>query len=163
MKAKCVFRKMLYALFSGVLVLLGFSCSGDTLGEDIREAYGTPYAKHGIKGKVVDKEAESAGIENIQVVVRSVDKDRLYPGDADTLFTDQNGEFYVEKEGFKLIETYRVYYEEVTSENSSPVYKEGFVDVDTEQVVEQGKNWYEGKSIADVIIRLEKNDPEGER
>ncbi|MCD8165970.1 MAG: radical SAM-associated putative lipoprotein, partial [Bacteroides sp.] len=90
---------------------LGFAACAD--GEEEEERwleYGTPYATHEIKGKVVDAENESKPVVGIQVVVRGLEDSNQRP---DTLFTDRSGEFTTLQPGFKLYEKYRVYYEEV--------------------------------------------------
>ncbi|MCD8260543.1 MAG: radical SAM-associated putative lipoprotein [Bacteroides sp.] len=125
-----------------------------------KDEYGTPYAEHEIKGRVVDPEKSSLPVQGIRVIVKPADEATSWANEPDTLFTDRQGEFYVERVGFKLVEKYRICYEEIVKEENSPYYKKDSVEVETSIPLEEGKGWYKGRSAAEVNIELRRKEVE---
>lgn len=124
MRKKSKWNRMFNRVLSGLLVLLGFSaCSDYQKDNDITCMYGTPTARHEIKGKVVTADKEKVSISNTQVVVISkfrLDQAREYGIDissinrgTDTLYTDAQGEFKYEGGGHSPQEEYRIFYNDI--------------------------------------------------
>lgn len=132
-------------ILSSLLLLLGFSACGETTTE-----YGTPYAKHTIKGKVVDKNTGSPVLNANVIVKSSISKDNY--DISDILKADDKGEFIYSNESAFPIENYWI-----IGEDKSGYYKTDSVEVEiTNADLKGGKNWYAGEAFKDgVIIELE--------
>ncbi|MDE5677447.1 MAG: radical SAM-associated putative lipoprotein [Phocaeicola sp.] len=129
-------------LLSGVLALLGFSSCGDEIGESPCE-YGTPYVKFQVKGKVVsDKDMP---LEGIQVIVRQEwNNDAAY---ADTVYTDEKGEFMTDELNTVGIEKQKVYFNDVDGDEHGGTFRSDSVSITAmdRKEMEEGKGWYRGK------------------
>lgn len=101
-------KKMtVHRLLSGALVLLGFaSCSNEDENWEIRCEYGTPYSKFLVKGTVTSDKDEP--LKNIQVIVRQDWNNGVFP--ADTIYTDEKGEFKTEDLSIGGINEQKVYF-----------------------------------------------------
>ena len=147
------------SLLTGVLVLLGFSsCTNDDdedNGGNIILEYGSPTARHEIKGKVVNTEEQS--IQNIQVIVTPAKGS--YAWKTDTLTTDAKGEFTFEGGGGSPVTKYKVIWNDLDGEANGGLFKSDSIDVETVKT-EDGSGWYRGKGTANVKIVLKKDQTE---
>lgn len=156
-------NQLCYSILSGLLALLGFSACGNIIGGD-ECLYGTPTAKHEIKGKVTAADEGNAAIPNIEVVVVSkflVEQAQKYGVDIsgrglDTLYTDTNGEFSLERGGTSAVEEYRIYYNDIDGEEHGGVFASDSTDVKLEQTEKGDGSWYHGKGAATTAIGLKR-------
>lgn len=157
-------RTIVHRLLSGTLVLLGFtSCSEEFgKGDDILLEYGSPHANFQVKGKVASQADEL--LKNIQVIVRqSWNND---PEPADTVYTDEKGEFQVKNLGTGSINKQKVYFHDIDGEENGGAFKSDSIsleDMDMKQL-EEGGRWYAGKfefSTKDAV-KLEKEEKKSE-
>lgn len=106
--------------------------------------YGSPYAKFQVKGKVTSEADEP--LKGIQVIVRSSwDNDPLI---ADTLYTDEKGEFQTQESRFDGIDEQKVYFHDIDGEENGGTFKSDSIalkDMDRKQIEKGDNNWYNGK------------------
>lgn len=131
-------------LLSGALILLGFaSCSNEDEDLEIRCEYGSPYTKYLVKGKVTTDTDEP--LKNIQVIVRQGWNNEISP--ADTVYTDEKGEFKTEELGTGGIQHQKVYFNDIDGEENGGSFKSDSItlkDMKAERL-EKGDRWYVGK------------------
>ncbi len=149
MKRSSKWLKVFNGLLSSVLALLGYSCN--VLGETPDE-YGTPYARYEVKGKVTDKENQSA-VEGARVIVKplSYETGIASPYNNDTVYTDNDGNYLYQKEGSGL-ERLRV-----VCEDPSDTYKADSTQVSMNP--KGGDGWYQGSDSQIVDFELDKKEP----
>ncbi|GFH98270.1 radical SAM-associated putative lipoprotein [uncultured Phocaeicola sp.] len=137
-------KMMVHRLLAGTLALLGFaSCSdGNEEGELICE-YGTPYSKFLVKGKVNSDKDEP--LKGIQVIVRSQWNNNAAL--ADTVYTDEKGEFRTEELRATGIEHQQVYFNDIDGEENGGAFKSDSVLIKymNRERLEEGSGWYVGK------------------
>lgn len=136
-------------LLSGVLLLFGFA----SCGKESSCEYGTPYARHTIKGKVLDKETKTT-IPDIQLIIKS---NLRYLG-GDTVVSDVQGEFVFRNEQAWPEQIYRISGGDKIGEVNSK-YKTGSITVEIDHADLKGetKNWYKGEASKEVVLELEEN------
>lgn len=137
-------KKMtVHRLLSGALVLLGFaSCSNEDENWEIRCEYGTPYSKFLVKGTVTSDKDEP--LKNIQVIVRQDWNNGVFP--ADTIYTDEKGEFKTEDLSIGGINEQKVYFNDIDGEENGGAFKSDSVLIkDMNQKKLEGGHWYVGK------------------
>lgn len=78
------FSTLIYALLSGLLGLIGYSC-----GDEESLMYGTPTGSYEIKGTVTDDEGNP--VEGAKVTVGDVDSPKCF--NLDSTITDSKGEY----------------------------------------------------------------------
>ena len=135
-------KAMMLRLLSGALGLLGFAACSNDADEDIRIEYGTPYTKFQVKGKVTSETDEP--LKGIQVIVRT--QWNNIPIAADTLYTDEKGEFQTKELGTGGIEKQKVYFHDIDGEENGGTFKSDSIalkDMDMKQI-EKGDGWYKG-------------------
>lgn len=135
-------RTMVHRLLSGALVLLGFTSCSDELGEEPCE-YGTPYSKFLVKGTVTSEEDEP--LKGIQVIVREAWDNNIHI--ADTVYTDEKGEFRTEELGAAGIGQQQVYFHDIDGEENGGAFRSDSVQIKEMDAnkLEEGKDWYVGK------------------
>jgi len=134
-------------LLSGALVLLGFaSCEGG----DTPCEYGTPHADYEIKGKVQNEEGQPMKGMRVIVTENPSPTGETYPGQCDTLYTGDAGEYLFE-EDYAVTNKYRV-----VCEDPNGVYKADSVDVNMKP--EHGKGWYMGSDSKEIDFELKKKE-----
>lgn len=172
MRKKSKWNRMFNRILSGLLVLLGFSACSDFQDDDdvVICMYGTPTARHEIKGKVVTADKDKVSIPNIQVVVISkfrLDQARKYGVDissinrgTDTLYTDAQGEFKYEGGGHSPQEEYRIFYNDIDGKENKGLFASDSTDVKTEPTKPGDGSWYMGKGAAEVTAELKASSEE---
>lgn len=150
-KKKRIALRLLY----GALGLLGFAACEE--GETPVE-YGSPYTKFQVKGTVTSEADEP--LKGIQVIVRAEwDND---PIAADTLYTDEKGEFQTKELGTGGIGKQKVYFHDIDGEENGGTFKSDSIalkDMDMKQI-EKGDGWYKGtyEITPKSPIKLSKKD-----
>lgn len=137
-------KKMLvHRLLSGAMALLGFAACNDENNGEIWCEYGTPITRFHVKGKVTDDAGEA--LKNIQVVVRQGWNND--PQDADTIYTDANGEFQSNELSCVGIGEQKVYFHDVDGEENGGTFKSDSVRLSgmEKKQMENGSGWYNGK------------------
>lgn len=138
-------KKMtVHRLLSGALVLLGFaSCSNEDENWEIRCEYGTPYSKFLVKGTVTSDKDEP--LKNIQVIVRQDWNNGVFP--ADTIYTDEKGEFKTGDLSIGGINEQKVYFNDIDGEENGGAFKSDSVLIKdmNQKKLEEGGHWYVGK------------------
>lgn len=132
-------------LLSGALALLGFASCGEVACE-----YGTPHADYEIKGKVQNEAKQPLEGMRMIVVENPSVTGETYPGQRDTLYTGDAGEYLFE-DNYTMTKKYRV-----VCEDPNGVYKADSVDV--EMKPEHGKGWYMGSDSKEINFELKKNE-----
>lgn len=153
-------RKMfVWRLLSGTLALLGFTaCSKDDPAIYPCE-YGSPTVDYQVKGKVTSNEGEP--LKGIRVIVKDVSgvfmKDINSPSyGADTVYTDEKGEFASHMAHSGFIEKQKIFLNDIDGEENSGAFKPdsvAFEKMDKKQVKEGGK-WYEGQYELNTTVKL---------
>lgn len=137
-------KAMMFRLLSGALGLLGFAACNNNEEEEILLMYGSPYAKFQVKGTVTSEADEP--LKGIQVIVRTEwDND---PIAADTLYTDEKGEFQTKELGTGGIGKQKVYFHDIDGEENGGTFKSDSIalkDMDMKQIEKGDNNWYNGK------------------
>lgn len=167
MRTKSKWNRMFNRVLSGLLVLLGFSACSDYEDNNNLCMYGTPTARHEIKGKVVTADKDKVSIPNIQVVVVSkflLDQAREYGVDishgTDTLYTDTQGEFKYEGGGISPQEEYRIFYNDIDGKENKGLFVSDSTDVKTEPTEPGDGSWNKGKGAAEVTAELKASSEE---
>lgn len=151
MKKKSPISRLLTRLLSLAMVALGFSAC-NSFNEEPECMYGTPLARYNVKGKVVANENKKEGLEGIRVLIRPDHRNYQY---ADTLYTDQQGEFIFTESHFPTNQI-GVIYEDITSN----VYKKDSINVELKKTGKGDGAWDMGEYSADVVIEMEKKTEE---
>lgn len=140
-------------IISFFLVLLGFSACGDDDENDPTIClYGSPSAKYTVKGKVVSAENKDNPIRNIRVVlIDNVDESKYDYIPGDTVTTDNEGQFEVQRHYFPAIDNkLKIKFEDVDGEeNGLFLDKEEVIDFKEINPVDEG-TWYKGEFIKDM-------------
>lgn len=140
-------------IISFFLVFLGFSaCGDDDENDPIICLYGTPSAKYVVKGKVVSAENKDNPIRNIRVVlIDNVDESKYDYIPGDTVTTDSEGQFEVQRHYFPAIDNkLKIKFEDVDGEeNGLFLDKEEIVDFKGIKPIDGG-DWYRGEFIKDM-------------
>lgn len=138
-------RTMMLRLLSGALGLLGFAaCNNNEEEEELLLMYGSPYTKFQVKGTVTSEANEP--LKGIQVIVRKLwDNNPMW---ADTLYTDEKGEFQTQESRFGGINEQKVYFHDIDGEENGGTFKSDSIalkDMDMKQIEKGDNNWYNGK------------------
>jgi len=147
-------------LLAGLLTMLGFSCSGDDSndhGNSGMTEYGTPSATFVIKGKVVsDTGAKLAGIRIITKSSISFSNIHKFQAYADTIFTDNKGDFSYTRERAPL----NGLLIPIISEDVSGMYVRDSSVVDFKTVKFKGSSdfWFKGTAEKETTITLKKSN-----
>ena len=148
-------------LLSGVLVLLGFTSCGKDWNEDIgRLEYGSPTTKFQVKGRVTSDTEEP--LKGIQVIVRkSWNNAPVY---ADTVYTDEKGEFKTEELTGGGVADQKVYFNDTDGEANGGTFKSDSIALkDMDKVrLEEKEGWYLGKFEYSTIKKLSKEEKKPE-
>ena len=131
-------KAMMFSLLSGALGLLGFAAC-----EEEKLEYGTPYTKFQVKGTVTSEANEP--LKGIQVIVRTGwDNNPMW---ADTLYTDEKGEFQTQELETVSIDEQKICFHDIDGEENGGTFKSDSIalaDMDMKRI-EKGKGWYNGK------------------
>lgn len=119
--------------------------------------YATPYSDYEIKGKVVD-ETTDIPVQDLRVIISGayLSRGEMVVGSygKDTVFTDNNGEFYVEGRDYHSDMYKHLHIEDIDStKNGLYENKEEFVEL-TQQKKPKPKGWYQGRFAADVTVKV---------
>lgn len=159
-KKKMTVRRLL----SGALVLLGFtSCSNNEDGNgEITYAYGTPYTRFQVKGKVTSETDEP--LKGIRVVVRT--EWNNHPMLADTVYTDAQGEFKTQELGGSTIAEQKVYFDDVDGDANGGSFKSDSISLKEmkPEKLEEGSGWNKGtfEFSTETPVKLKKATPEAD-
>lgn len=147
-------RKLGSRLLTGVLSVLGFvGCDGTGGNEDM---YGCPIVGFQVKGTVISEDAEP--LKGIQVIVRTDWNNSA--GGADTIYTDEKGEFKSHELSEVAIEKQEVYFNDVDGEKNGGAFKPDSIllqKMDKKQL-EKGHGWYTGKFEFSTKVKLSKKE-----
>lgn len=134
-------------LISFCLLLLGFEAC---IGGDPVDEYGSPSAKYKVTGKVVSSDAEKTPITNMRVVmVQDVDENQNPYLTGDTVFTDANGQFEINRDNF-LNSKFNIKVQDTDGDKNGlfedKIQKIEFKDSD----YKKGSSWYKGLAEKDL-------------
>lgn len=154
-----------YSKFISVCLLaLGFSaCS--SLGDDpdpVICEYGVPSAKYKVSGKVVSAEGEKKAVKGIRVVmIDNVDESKNTYIQGDTVFTDADGVYKIDKHSFPQ-QQFKVKFQDVDGEDNGEFEEKiEIIDFKDAQYTDGGR-WYKGEATKDmgtVELEAKKNTP----
>lgn len=155
-KKKRIALRLLY----GALGLLGFTaCSSEEEEHEIICEYGTPSIKFQAKGTVTSEANEP--LKGIQVIVRSWWDNA--PLVADTLYTDEKGEFQTQNLNTGGdIDKQKIYFNDIDGEENGGAFKSDSIalkDMNIKQI-EKGSGWDRGtyEITPKSPIKLSKKD-----
>lgn len=134
-------------LLSGILGMLGFSCSGENIFGEERLEYGSPYVDFVVKGTVTDENQKP--IKGIQVVKKykpTYDDNYIL---SDTVYTDDKGQFERINKGFSsvVLEKIDVEFKDIDGEQNGG----SFSDVAQQNIksdfvqTKKGERWFQGE------------------
>ena len=156
-------RMTVRRLLSGALVLLGLASCSNENEEEIRYEYGSPYAKFQVKGTVTSDTDEP--LKGIQVVVRK--KWDNNPMSADTVYTDEKGEFKTDELGTGSIGYQKVYFNDIDGEENGGSFKSDSIALEKmeKKQLEERDHWYIGKFefSTKAPIKLSKKEKKPEK
>lgn len=133
-------------LLSGVVTLLGFQ-SCDVL--ELREEYGSPYAKYNIDGLITDMQGR--GIEGETVIIRPTSKegDPIYGYEyADSIKTDVTGRFKYSKDDYHYATQFRI-----VATGKDGKYEPDSVQINLDKT-KKGTGWFSGEYSSHVDLSL---------
>lgn len=136
-------KVMMLRLLSGALGLLGFTACNNNEEEEVLLMYGSPYTKFQVKGTVTSEADEP--LKGIQVIVRTLwNNDPII---ADTLYTDEKGEFQTQELGTGGIGKQKVYFNDIDGEENGGAFKSDSIALKNMDMkkIEEGDGWYRGK------------------
>lgn len=164
-------KKMtVHRLLSGVLVLLGFSACSDNNEGNLMCEYGSPSVSYQVKGKVTT--ATGVPIEGIQVIVRDPYAGFLkelepysYSQGADTVFTNDKGEFTGHKAESSSIYDQKVFFHDIDGDANGGTFESDSVEMKKMDIkqVQEGGSWYSGGFEITTTVKLDREaKPEGQ-
>ena len=120
----------------------------------MRKMYGCPHSDYEVKGVVTDEEGN--GINSIRVVVSTQPLDTDLKFNADTLWTDGNGEYGMTPEYAAFSKKVYMKFEDVDGSENGGEFQTVKKTVPLVQVKEGDGSWYEGAYEADVTMTRKK-------
>lgn len=148
-------RNLLSRVLTATLGVLGFvGCDGSGNNEDM---YGSPIVEFQVKGMVLSPEEKP--LEGVQVIVRR--EWNNHPMEADTLYTNTQGEFESPEYRTVGIDQQKVYFNDVDGEANGGAFEADSVmlkDMKVEQLKKGDGAWYNGKFRYSVVQKLKKAD-----
>ncbi|MBK5722542.1 radical SAM-associated putative lipoprotein [Dysgonomonas sp. Marseille-P4677] len=140
-------------LISICLLILGFSACGSLSDDDIEPIvceYGVPSAKYKVSGKVVTAEDDKQEVKNIRVVmIENVDESKVTYLTGDTVFTDTNGEYKIERIGHPGQE-FIIKFQDIDGEANGQFEEQTeIIDFKDAQYV-GGEGWFKGEATKDM-------------
>lgn len=134
-------------LLSGILFLLGFTLAG--CDKEQADMYGTPYADHTIKGKVINQSAK--GIADIPVeVIRIFDAP-----DTTRLVTNESGEFTYNKPTLMETDEYKLIFNSPPGQMDLRFKADSLIVNFKDAEYRKGdKSWYKGEATKEISIQL---------
>lgn len=148
-------RNLLSRILTATLGVLGFAgCDGSGNNEDM---YGSPIVEFQVKGMVLSPEEKP--LEGVQVIVRRAWNN--HPMEADTLYTNTQGEFESPEYRTVGIDQQKVYFNDVDGEANGGAFEADSVmlkDMKVEQRKKGDGAWYNGKFRYSVVQKLKKAD-----
>lgn len=165
-------KKMtVWRLLSGALSMLGFSaCSSDGV-TDYPCAYGTLSVtyQYQVKGTVTDATGEP--IEGIQVIVKDIrgafmtdESTGVYSHRADTVYTNEKGEFTGHPAYTGIMKIQRVFFADVDGDKNGGTFKADSLEADrlTFKEMQNTEPKFEGKFEVTASVKLIKEEAEPE-
>ncbi len=138
-KVQINFLKAYSKLIAGLLTIMGYAMSCDSLDE-----YGTPSAKFIVNGNVSSLET-NLPIKNIRVIMQT-----------DTAFTDAAGNYQVaDKWGFPEDQSYAVRFQDIDLEaNGSYHDLDTIVEFTDPKFTDGDGDWYSGETSKKLDVKL---------
>jgi len=153
MKTKIKLLKASNAVIAGILAVLGFASCNDINIFTTRPEYGTPSAKFIVNGNVSSEKTQQA-LKNIRVVMTDTFRYSHYYSRVDTTFTDDKGNYQLEKEGFPGQPAFLIQFHDA---------EDRYTSLDTIIAFENpqftgGSRWYEGEASKKLDVKLATKD-----